>query len=384
MSLKSTLKVALVTPYPVDVRRIPGGVRSVAYYLAQGLRCFQDLDIHVLHCHSEVPENRVEVEDNLAVHYMAMPKRRVVPNTMVAVERVARELRRLRPDVVNAHAPHYAVAALRSGYPTIYTIHGVIHREAQVYRSRLFDRFRLGLEMWYDRYAVRRVSDIVAISPYVLKEYRDLSQARFHRIDNPLPPDFFAVPDLEEEGRLLYVGTIDERKNPLDLMRALVIVRQHVPNVQLRIAGRTTNPYYYQQVQEFIAAHGLEANVKFLGLQDREHLLQEYACCAVVVLSSRQETQPMAVLEAMAAGKPVVATRVGGVPDLIEGGNSGFTVAVGDVEALAQRILDLLNDRSLRKALGQCGQQFAQRFRLETIAAQYRGLYYQVARRTMP
>ncbi|MBC7260702.1 MAG: glycosyltransferase family 4 protein, partial [Chloroflexi bacterium] len=269
MSPRSTLKVALVTPYPVDVTRIPGGVRNVAYNLVRGLRSFRDLDIYVLHCHSEVPENRVQVEDNLTVHYMSMPRRKVVPNMILAVERVARELRRLKPVVVNAHAPHYAVAALRSGYPTIYTIHGVIHREAQVYRSRLFDRCRFWLEKWYDRYAVRHVGDIVAISPYVLEEYRNMSKARFHRIDNPLPPDFFDVPNLEEEGRLLYVGTIDERKNPLDVLRALTIVRQHVPNVRLRIAGRTTNLRYYQEVQEFIAVHRLEPNVEFLGLQDR-------------------------------------------------------------------------------------------------------------------
>ncbi|MGQ9492135.1 MAG: glycosyltransferase family 4 protein [Anaerolineae bacterium] len=378
------MRVALVTPYPVDTMRIPGGVRSVAYNLVQGLRRFPDLDIHILHCHSEVPENRVESEGNLTVHYMAMPKRRVVPNTILALGRVAKTLRRLHPDVVNTHAPHYAVAALWSGYPTVYTIHGVIHREAQVYRSRLFDRCRLLLESWCDRYAVQHVHDIVAISPYVLQEYRGMSQARFHRINNPLTEDFFCLPNLEEEGRLLYVGTIDERKNLLDLMRVFEIVCQHMSEVQLRIAGRTTNPIYYRQVREYIAAHGLETRVVFLGLQDKEHLLQEYACCAVVVLPSRQETTPMAVIEAMAAGKPVVATRVGGVPDLIEDGGNGFTVAVGDVESFGRYIIELLKDQSLRQRMGQHARLVAERFRLETIAAQYRQLYYQVAGRAMP
>lgn len=217
----------------------------------------------------------------------------------------------------------------------------------------------------------------------MLDEYRNKSGARFHRIDNPLPSAFFAIPNLEEEGRLLYVGTIDERKNPLDLLRALTIVRRHVPDIQLRIAGRTTNPQYYEQVREFVVAHGLEPNVEFLGLQDKEHLLQEYARCAVVVLSSRQETMPMAVIEAMAAGKPVVATRVGGLADLVEEGCTGFTVAVGDVESFAQRVLYLLNDRSLRERMGHRARQLAERFRLERIAAQYRELYYQVAGRAV-
>ncbi len=91
----------------------------------------------------------------------------------------------------------------------------------------------------------------------------------------------------------------------------------------------------------------------------------------------------MAVIEAMAAGKPVVATRVGGVPDLVEEGGTGFTVAVGDVELFAQRVLDLLNDRGLRERMGYRARQLAERFRLERIAAQYRELYYQVAGRAV-
>jgi glycosyltransferase involved in cell wall biosynthesis len=228
------------------------------------------------------------------------------------------------------------------------------------------------------------VPDIIAISPYVLEEYRDRSDARFHRIDNPLPSEFFAIPNLEEEGQLLYAGTIDERKNVLDLLRALVIVRQAVPGVRLRVAGRTTSQVYHRKVQDFVATQGLESNVEFLGLQDSTHLMQEYAHCTAVVLASRQETAPMAVIEAMAAGKAVVATRVGGVPDLVEDGRSGFTVEPGDVAGFARCIVTLLTDEDLRRRMGLQSRQLAERFRLETVAGKYRQLYYEVAGRAMP
>jgi len=378
------LRVALVALYPAPGAKAPGGVRAVVQSIVRGLQTFDDLQIHVIHCHSDIFDSTAVSAGHTQFSYIAMPKRRLIPNTLAAIPRVQRLLKQVQPDVVNTHAAHYTVAALRAGFPTAFTIHGVVHREAQVYTARLFDRARFLLEKWLDQYAVRHVSDIVAISPYVLDEYQSRSNARFHRIDNPLAPEFFTIPNLEQEGQLLYAGTIDERKNVLDLLRALSIVRQQMPDVQLRIAGRTTNPLYEQKVRQFVAAEGLVSNVQFLGLLDREQLLQEYAHCAMVVLASRQETMPMTVIEAMAAGKPVLATRVGGVAGLIEDGGSGHTVAPDDVEGLARHILELLSDAEQRQRLGQRARQLAERFRLETVAAQYRQLYYQVAERAMP
>lgn len=380
------LRVALVALYPAPGAKAPGGVRTVVQSIVRGLQAYDDLQVHVIHCHADIPANAEVTSGHTQVHYIAMPRRRLVPNTLASIPRVERLLRQLQPDVVNTHAAHYTIAALRAGLPTVFTIHGVMHREAQVYTSTLFDRTRLLLEKWLDGYAVRHVRDIVAISPYVLDEYRERSSARFHRIDNPLAPEFFTIPNLESgnEHRLLYAGTVDERKNVLDLLRALVIVRQQIPAIQLRVAGRTTSPPYEEKVRRFVAEQGLTPNVEFLGLLDKEQMLQEYARCAVVVLASRQETMPMAVIEAMAAGKPVVTTRVGGVPELVEDGGSGYTVAPCDVESLARHVLELLNDATIRQRLGQRARQLAGRFQLETVAAQYRQLYYEVAGRALP
>jgi glycosyltransferase involved in cell wall biosynthesis len=315
---------------------------------------------------------------------MAMPRQRLVPNTLTSIGRVEQALRQLQPDVVSTHAAHYTVAALRAGCPTVYTIHGVVHREAEVYTSTLFDRLRFLLEDVCARYALRRVSDVVAISPYVLEEYRDRSNARFHRIDNPIPNHFFAIPNLEEEARLLYAGTLDERKDILGLLQALVLVRRSVPHVRLRVAGRWVSQAYYRRVENLIAAESLQGNVDLMGLQPIDALLQEYARCAAVVLASRQETAPMAIIEAMAAGKPVVATRVGGVADLVEDGRSGFVVEPGDQRAFAQRIVEVLTDAGLRRQMGQRARKLAERFRVRIVAAQYRQLYYEVAGKAMP
>lgn len=376
------MRVALVTPYPVDTKRVPGGVRAVAYNLVQGLRRFDDLDIHVVHCHSEVPANRVESEGKVTIHYMAMPRRRVVPNTILAVKRVTQVLRRLEPDVVNAHAPHYAVAALQSGYPTVYTVHGVTHREANIYRDNFFDRLRFVVESYYAKRALRDVRHIIAISPYVMREYKGWTQARWHRIDNPLSEDFFAILRQEVAGRVLFVGSVTEVKDILTLLRAAVLLRQQRPDILLSVhlAGRTTSRSYERMLRAFVQEEGLNDIVTFLGLLDREQLSREYGECALVALPSLQENAPMAIIEAMAAGVPVVATEVGGIVDLVEDGVTGFLFSARDAVALAERMRCLLENSDLRLRMGCEAKTRARgRFGLMEVAHKYRQVYEIVA-----
>lgn len=376
------MKVALATPYPVDVTRIPGGVRTVAYNLVQGLRHFDDMDIHVLHCHSEIPANRVESEGHLTVHYMTMPRRRVVPNTILAVKRVTQALRRLQPDVVNAHAPHYAVAAFQSGYPTVYTVHGVTHREASIYRNNLFDRLRFAVESYYAKRALQEARHIIAISPYVMREYEGWTEAQWHRIDNPLSDDFFAIVRKEVPGRVLFVGSITEVKDVLTLLQAVVLLRERRPGTSLSVhlAGRTTSRSYERVLRAFVQEKGLDDVVTFLGLLDRERLLCEYGECALVALPSLQENAPMAIIEAMAAGVPVVATEVGGIADLVEDGVTGFLFPARDAVTMAERMLCLLENSDLRWRMGCEAKTRARgRFGLMEVAHKYRQVYEIVA-----
>ena len=375
------MKVALLIDYPVDPECIPGGVRAVAYHLAQGLSRHPDLELHVLHCHSEVPADQVIQHGRVTVHYLSRPRKRIVPNAITGVGQVAAALRELQPDLVNAHTGQYAYAALRAGFPTIYTIHGVAHRELRTFRGW---KHRLGLliSAYYDRSVIRRVDDIIAISPYILDEYRGRTEARFHRVDNPIPDDYFELSAPATPGRLLFAGTISERKDPITLLAALDCVRQEIPAAHLHLAGRAIDAEYPQRVQQFVAERKLADCTNFLGLLDVRTMMEEYARCAVMVLPSRQETAPVVILEAMAAGKPVVATDVGGVRDLIEDGVSGFVTPAGDVEAMTRRITQLLKDDVLREEMGRRGKEIAwARFRRDIIADRYREIYLEVATR---
>lgn len=378
------LRVAIVSLYPLDNAHMAGGMRVAVYNLVQALATLGNLDIHVVYSHEEVGQDHTQCADGVTVHYLALPRRRLLPRYLTSLQRIGGVLAAIKPDVVHAHTSHFAVPGLRAGLPTILTLHGASHREAAVYNRTIYDRLRFGLATMYDSYTLPRVRDIVAISPYIMREYEQRTRARWHRIDNPLPDAYFSLARCEQPDRLLYAGTITPLKDIMTLLRALDRVRADVPGVRLRLAGRVADTAYEQELRAFVAGRNLAGHVDFLGLLDQQGMLDEYAACTLVVLPSRQEVLPMTVIEGMAAGIPAVATRAGGLPDLVADGVTGRLVDVSDDEAMAIALSELLSDGALRRRMGAEARQIAAtRFRASVVADRYRELYFQVAGRTL-
>ena len=128
------------------------------------------------------------------------------------------------------------------------------------------------------------------------------------------------------------------------------------------------------QLKAEAAELGIEENVKFLGLrQDVPELLQELD---IFVLPSLSEGLPLSVLEAMAAGKPVVATDVGGIREAVIDEHTGFLVPAEDPQALSEKILCLLRDRELASRFGEAGRKRVEQvFSLKTMIKGYEELY---------
>ncbi len=152
---------------------------------------------------------------------------------------------------------------------------------------------------------VRRVKHIVAINDYAREQYRHRTRAQFHRINVPIGDVFFDVtPRTPDPLTILIVGGMNERKDPLTLLRAVALLRSRLPGVQLRIAGRIPSSEFGDQLTAFIREYNIEENVRFLGPLNQPALAEAYASSALTALSSRQETSPAVLMEAMAARRP--------------------------------------------------------------------------------
>ena len=182
-----------------------------------------------------------------------------------------------------------------------------------------------------------------------------------------------------DEGSFLWlaVGRLEQQKDYPNLLEAFVRVVRERSEAALRIAGEgPLRPALEGTVRRL----GLEQRVIFLGVRaDVPRLL---AAADAFVLASAWEGLPNVVMEAMAAGKPVVATRVGGVPELVEHGKSGFLVPPKDPEALAVAMLRLmaLSDET-RARMGEAGQAHVRaNYELERVVDKWEALYQELLR----
>lgn len=377
------MRVAMLGQYPLDESRIVGGPEGVMVPLLQGLARFSDLDVHVVTCQPKVEERLGQTASGWPLHIIKRMRLGRITLHIRDRANMKRTLRRIAPDVVHAQGMGlYAAAAADSPYPHAVTMHGIFSREAELARG-LSSRLRGFMDSAFERYCVLRAKNLIAISPYVEEELARIGgfKGEIFRIENPVADAYFGVNGEGEDGAVLYVGRVIPRKDLLTLLRALVIVRSEMPRVQLRVAGETeSSPAYVEACRQFVEQQALGRAVQFLGSLSRDEMVEEYARCSVLALSSKQETAPVVVAEAMASARAVIATRVCGVPDMVEDGLSGLLVDYGDVDGMADALVRVLRDRELRTRMGRHGRVLAeQRFGLDAVARRTWQVYHRVA-----
>jgi len=370
------MRIALLCHYPDDAAAPAGGVWAVGRNLAAGLVA-AGADVHVLR-YIPAPAGQpaavtVTGQPPLTVHTALLPRRRSQPlRRAAAVPALIEALHAIQPEAISAHESEYGLAAVRSGLPAAVTIHGIPRQEFRAFR-RWRNRLDLALTVAQDWLLVREARYLVAINGYALRQYQQRTRAQFFRINVPIGEVFFQAPQRPPDpATLLMVGGMNERKDPLLLLQALALVRQAVPNVTLRIAGRPPAGPFGAHVQQALDALDLAGQVHFLGALDQPQLAEAYTAAAVTVLSSRQETSPAVLMEAMAARRPVVATGVGGVAEIVADGRSGYVTPPGDAAALAERVQRLLLDPAQAASMGAAGRALAEaNYRRDLVGRQY-------------
>jgi len=212
---------------------------------------------------------------------------------------------------------------------------------------------------------IRRAGAITAVSKFQAREIAgdlSLSEDAIHVISNPISPTL--LHQALEEPRVepakpvvLYTGRIEFRKGSLELLRSLDRVASRFPDVEYVIAGARDNSIDDQMLNGALGVNGTRQHVRLLGHVPWQQLADLYRRASVFVMPSFYETFGISVIEAMAFGLPVVATRTGGLPEVVEDGVTGILVPTGDAEALADALIRLLKDPGLRQRMGQAGQE---------------------------
>lgn len=275
---------------------------------------------------------------------------------------------------------HGCLAAGRArGVKTVATVHGWL------FRPDIKERFY----GWLDVRALRRMDAVVALS----RHYRDMLRGkgvrseRLHLIPSGLKPEtrnlkscFAEATQDKPDTRHPFVtfgmlGRLSSEKNIHMFVRALAMVRARGAECRAVIAG---DGPLRRAIESEVCAAGLQDAVSMPGYMETERFFSE---TDLLVMCSKIENLPYSVLEAMARGKPVIATRVGGLPDLIEYGRTGYLVEPNAADALADRMSELAQDPEKAARLGAAGRERLEKeFPVEGMVSKHLELYEALVR----
>jgi glycosyltransferase involved in cell wall biosynthesis len=182
------------------------------------------------------------------------------------------------------------------------------------------------------------------------------------------------APETNGVQKIGFVGRLSEEKGIHSLLRSMVIIRREMPDARLVIVG--TGPLE-DKLKVLVSQLQLNSHVEFTGF--KENVFETLRQLDIFVLPSRIEGCPISVLEAMAIGLPVVATNIGGNPELVRDGETGLLIPYNNPDRLAQAVLDLLQDKEKANTMGLKGQEVAfAEFHPSKFVKRLEDLYYRL------
>jgi glycosyltransferase involved in cell wall biosynthesis len=363
-----------------------GGATNVVLDIASHFKNHPEFDVHLLT--GPVPVGKNDV--TYLAYERGIPTR-VIPNlinhispiaNIKAVADIWRIIVQGNYDIVHTHSSVAGVvgrlaAFAAGGRVIVHHVHGWGLQEGMSAGKR---KLYLALEQLCARFTDR----LIAVSrPDIQKGLarRIGREDKFALIYNGIALEKFRQP---VDGRQMYselgldpdcklvgmIGRLDEQKNPLDFIRAAAIVSKRYSNVQfLIVGGGSLRPECERLINEL----NLKERVFLLGY--RNDVARILSILTITAMSSLWEGLPIAFLEAMSAGKPIVANDVDGAKDVVINGETGFLVTPHQPSEMAERILYLLNNETICNEMAHVAQQRSSYFSVQRMVGQIESLY---------
>jgi glycosyltransferase involved in cell wall biosynthesis len=339
--------------YPPDHRSFRGGVATATAGLLEGLRTHvDDFEFHLIGASKAISSDIHETRDGIGYHFLSLPAGPWLrPRLAFATVKVFRELRRLQPDLVHSEGGlGSSLAASLSGFEHLHTVHGINKKEARLKRG--WDLLATCTGIPLQALVLRNADAAVFISSHTAREMG--YAGRVFWIPNATSAEFLHTERRQastEHPYLLFAGVLTRRKRPMDLLLAYRQLRREFPRLEVIFCGGVEDAGYARCVRDRAARENL-SGARFVGLLRPAEVAELMSRATALVLPSAEENAPMVIAEAMAIGIPVVASRVGGVGDMIAHGTTGLLYDCGDVPALVRCLRSLLLDPTARARLG--------------------------------
>jgi len=354
----------------LEVGKSTAGTGAYLQLLARGLdrKKFQLTFVCLSEGGAALAAELTKVPDVQAVS-MQMNRFKVdVLGDLLVAFRLARLIRAKKFDLVHAHAAKAGflarVAAVGSGTPVIYSPHCFPFHEGT---GRLKAIFYALIERFAARFLTARIVTVSHSEQILARRYRVGSQKQFVNISTGMDTEAYQLQVDRDTvkaslcisaGKPLVgaVGRLAEQKDPLTFVQMAAFIHKQMPDVNFIWVG--TGPLL-SDAQKLACQLGLQDVIHFVGERKDVHIILNIMDC--FVLPSRWEGLSIVLLEAMAAGLPIVATAIPNNVELIKDGTSGWLVPVGDASMLAQRVMDLLQSPARAFAFSQISKNYVRK-----------------------
>lgn len=242
--------------------------------------------------------------------------------------------------------------------------HGDFEQSLFLQRRVLLPSLYRSLMRWTALYALKQADLLRAVSNSTREQLLRWTPGK-QIIQFPAWTDVGAFLNAEAESTdidVLYAGVLTPLKGIHILIEAFARVKKDLPDLTLYVVGRDENKGYVAELKNQVSVLGLETGVHFVREVPQQQLAHYMARCRVLVLPSLSEALGRVILEALSVGKPVIGSAVGGIPEMIQEGATGFLVPPGNVEALADRLHWLLTHPEEAAEMGKQARAFAENF----------------------
>ncbi len=372
------MKVAYLSLLAPPGQSAISGVPKVSETLLREFEALQGLKVDAIGLIDGLDREQVVERGNVTYRYLPCRVRGKTATLYIReIGLLKRCLAESKPDIVHGQpTAEYLLAATDCGLPHVITIHGLALRETARLRGSSAQIAAGWIRGTLQQRAFRRAQNIISISPYIDAYAREYTHARLWPVGNPIDSEFFRLPPPKKPGlRILCVGIVSERKNQALLVQACELLARRGVGFEARLVGEFSQGYE-RRISALIVGAGLAERVSLTGSVSSAELLEQYTWANVVALPSREETAPLSLIQAMAAGRVVFGADAAGTPYLLGDGQFGTLFPDGDAGELAMKLQQFAtNAESFWLTAAEAAAHAQRRFHPRSVAQATRAVY---------